>query len=360
MKSVPSSITYNKYLISSFEKLPDTRVRVLSSTISKNKFYCTKKTVQNGKHDETYFRSIPNSWGKYAVRLSLLGLYAQLFCYLLFRARKDDVVIIYHGHGLAPFYKFFRRFLRSKLVYIVGEIFSAVWDLGDEEIKRECSYLMNADGYIFVNDIMPRLFKAEQKSVVCYGSYDYSETEKINDSQIHVLYAGKITTGIINDAFMALDVIKYLPEKYMLHIAGYGEDADIRELINRIDAINAEKNCKRVIYEGNLSGEDYDSLLAKCRIGLCTRTLRNELSNYCFPSKTLVYLTHDLLPVCPKIDILIESKIAERLSFVEGELNPENIAQTIEIASEKLKHYNNEEIIKQIDNMFVNDLKNII
>lgn len=360
MKCVPSSLTYNNYLIRSFEQLQDTKVKVVSSSISNKRVYWTNKSIMNGNHEEIYFSSFPKTWGKWAVRLSLLWLYAQMFFYLLFSAKKDDLIIIYHGHGLSFFYKGFKRFLHSKIYYVVGEIFSAVWDLGDDAIKTECSHLKGAEGYIFSNDIMPRLFSAVQKSVVCYGSYDYSLTPKIKSDIIHVLYAGKISTDIINDAFIALDVIKYLPDNYMMHIAGYGEEIDLIELKKRVDSINREANKTIAIYEGNLSGEEYENLLSICQIGLCTRTLRNDLSNYCFPSKTLVYLNHDILPICPRIDNLLESRIADRLEFVDGDLSPMVIAKTIEAASLKLNGYNNESIIRLLNDDFLKELKQML
>ncbi len=359
LKCVPSSLTYNRYLINAFEKIPNTTVEVLSSSISRDKVYWTKKTALNNKHKEIYFKSIPSKWGNWAVRLSLLWLYIQLFYFLFTKAKKDDIVIIYHGHGLSRFYKFYRRFIHCKFVFVVGEIFSAVWDLGVDSIKKECSYLKKADGYIFSNDIMPRLFKAEDISLVCYGNYEYSKTSKVENDKVHVLYAGKVSSKIINDAFVALDVINYLPKCYVMHIAGYGEEKDIEKLNRRIEEINSRAGDIVVTYEGNLSGTEYEDLLAKCRIGLCTRTLRNELSNYCFPSKTLVYLTHDILPICPMIDNLLECKLAERVSFIQGELTPENIAKTILKESERLHNYDNEAIIKKIDEDFIVALKSL-
>lgn len=360
MKCVPSSLTYNRYLISSFEQIPETKVIALSGTISRQKAYWNKKTIQNGNHAEVYFRSIPYDWGKTATWISFIWLYVQLFFYLFFRIKKNDVVIIYNGRSFSFLYKLFRYSLRCKFIYVVAEIFSAVWDLGEEAIKTECSHMLDADGYIFTNDIMPRLFSAEHKCAICYGIYEYSNSTKVRDDKIHVLYAGKISTGIINDAFLALEVIKYLPDNYVMHIAGYGNEADIKQLTKEVTAINAELGKTKVTFEGNLSGDKYEDLLSKCQIGLCTRTLRNELSNYCFPSKTMVYLTHDIIPVCPRIDNLLESRISNRLVFVDGELKPVNISKAIEIASEKIESYNNELIISLLDKDFVETLKCII
>lgn len=360
LRSVPSSITYSTYLISAFEKLSDTKVKVLSTSISRKKVYWSKKIIQNGNHEEVYFKSIHSAWGSLSVKLSLLILYFQLFFFLLFRAKKNDVIVIYHEHGLSYFYKIFNLFLPSKLIFVVGEIYSAVWNLGEKAIKKEKSYLMDADGFIFSNDIMPRIFGAEQKSIVCYGSYEYSQTKKIIDNKIHILYAGKISTGIINDAFMALEVIKYLPDNYVMHLAGYGENIDIEELKSRIDLNNLEAGCTRVVYEGNLSGNDYENLLAKCKIGLCTRTLSNELSNYCFPSKTMVYLTHNILPVCPRIDNLLQCEFSEKMIFVEGELSPLNIARAIENSGDILPYYNNEKFIKTVKDKFEVNLIDLV
>ena len=71
--------------------------------------------------------------------------------------------------------------------------------------------------------------------ILSSGGTGDDDTPKITYNQIHILYAGKISTGIINDAFLALNVIKYLPENYRMHIAGYGTDSDILELKEKIN-----------------------------------------------------------------------------------------------------------------------------
>lgn len=353
----PSSITYSKYLIGAFTRLKTKRVIVLSLSGSKDSICYSRKKVEVESHSEIYFRSLPSKWGSLALRLNQIGLYAQLLFYLLCHSKTEDTIVIYHDYGLSFFYKIIRHAIRGKLVYLVGEVFNAVYDRGKKSINTECGRLSNADAYIFANDIMPTFFNNPYKYCICYGDYSYCEQTKLNDdNRIHILYAGKISTGIINDAFIALDVIQYLPKEYVMHIAGYGEGVDIDILRNKINEINNKYNTIRVSYEGNLSGKDYELLLSKCQIGLCTRTLRNELSNYCFPSKTLVYLTHDILPICPQIDILVSSKVSSKLAFVKGELTPQSIAYTITQYGCTSNKYCNKDLINSLDLCFVKRL----
>lgn len=361
MSCAPSSITYSKYLISSFSRIAGKKqVIVLSLCSSKDKAYFSKHRVDFESHSEVYFRSLSPNWGKLAKRITQIWLYLQIFCYLHSHAKKEDIVVIYHDFGLSFFYKIFRRFIHCKFVYLVGEVYNAVYDRGDRAIVKECKRLSKADAYIYANDIMPKLFNNKKPFAVCYGNYSYSERPKIIDEKIHVLFAGKISTGIINDAFVALDVIKYLPEGYVMHMAGYGDRDDVVELINRINILNEELGYTRVTYEGNLSGKAYEDLLSKCQVGLCTRTLRNELSNYCFPSKTLVYLTHDILPICPQIDNLMSSSISSKLAFVNGDLSPKNIATTIVEQNSCLVGYNNKTLIELLDRDLIINLNNIL
>ncbi len=359
MSCTPSSITYSKYLIGVFSRFKSKKIKVLSLCTSKDYAYFSRKEIELCNHTELYFKSLPSRWGMSAVRFSQIWLYLQVFFYLLSNVQKNDTVVIYHDYGLSFFYKFFKRFIGCRVIYLVAEVFNAVYDRGEDQIAKECRRLSGADAYIYINDILPILFDNNKDFAVCYGNYLYCDRPKLKDDRIHILFAGKISQGIINDAFIALDVIKYLSNAYFLHVAGYGEEEDIEELNKKIEVINSNAGITRVIFEGNLSGEDYEELLSKCQIGLCTRTLRNELSNYCFPSKTMVYLTHDIIPICPSIDILLKSKVSSRLEFVKEELSPKSIADIIQRIS-CFETYCNREIIKDLDDQLERRLKQLL
>lgn len=358
--STPSSNTLNKYLISAFSRLPNKRVMVLSMSRSKDVAYFNKKEINLTDHSEIYFPSLPSKWGAFATRISQITLYVQVLIYLLMHAKRGDTLVIYHNFGIEYIYGIFRKLLPCKLVYMVGEVYNAVYDRGNKAIQEECLRLLNGDSYIYANDIMPHLINPAKDFCVCYGNYYYSHTLKIKDGKTHVLYAGKISTGIINDAFIALEVIKHLPQNYVMHVAGYGDKSDISELKKRISSINIKAAEDRIIYEGNLSGEAYEQLLSKCQIGLCTRALRDELSNYCFPSKTLVYLAHDIIPICSQINCLMKSRIAANVVFVDGNLTPENIADAIKESNHRILEYNNNVLLSQLDRDFVRRLSKIL
>lgn len=357
--AAPSSITYSNYIIDSLCSFEECHINVLSLSLSKEKVYFTKKITSTNNKSEVYFRSFPQEWGRIFTRLSQVWIYMQVFTYILFNYRKGDTILIFHDYGLSFLYKVFRTFIRCDFIYLVCEIFNAVYDKGKNAIEKECKRLSNGDAYIFVNTELPKIFNVGKPYCICSGNYNYVAREKVNDGKVHVIYAGKISTGIINDAFFSLEVAKLLPGNHCIHFAGYGEDEDIEKLKKEIKDLNILRGYEYACYEGNLSGDSYESLLSKCHIGLCTRTLKNELSNYCFPSKTLVYLTHNIIPICPKIDILGNSAVKDLICFVEN-LTPEALALSVMKAENRIIEYDNGEFLNKLSKDFRDNLKNIL
>ena len=74
----------------------------------------------------------------------------------------------------------------------------------------------------------------------------------------------------------------------------------------------------------------------------------------------MVYLTHNILPVCPRIDNLLQCEFSEKMIFVEGELSPLNIARAIENSGDILPYYNNEKFIKTVKDKFEVDLIDLV
>lgn len=251
--------------------------------------------------------------------LSFLFSHFQLLRYLFFEIKKNDIVVLYH----TLFYRYdillFRFFKSNKVVIEVEELFSAVW--GNIESNKEIKYLSKFDGYIYVNDIMNERFCFNKPYAVCYGNYDISSNYYIRDQYKKLIYAGVLGKEG-TDVDLAIDLMKYLPDTYNLKIAGYGSEDAVSYIKNRI------RDKENIEFVGFLSGDEYEEFLSKGDFGLCTRVLSNESSDYTFPSKVLVYLSHGLVPVCPSIDCLKKSKISEAIVFYK-ESKPENVALSI-------------------------------
>ena len=143
--------------------------------------------------------------------------------------------------------------------------------------------------------------------------------------------------------------MNYLPSGYKLKIAGYGSERNIDQLKN---IISEKTNIK---YYGYLKGEEYDKFLLDGDIGLCTRILDNEFSNYTFPSKVLVYLSYGLIPLTTNIDCISESKIKDYVIIAKNN-DPKCIANLI-IEIDLKNNKSSVEILKKLDDEFSNSLK---
>lgn len=296
----------------------------------KSSYYTPLRQVINERETQLYLAVLKSPDSKITRVLNQLLSFIQLFFYILFRVKKDDYVLIYHGYGISKLMWYVRRFVKRKYVIFVGEVYTAVNERSRAEIEKEIHYVSQAEGYIYGNRVMDELFSFNKPFAVLHSSYQKVENSNLSfgDGKIHAVYAGKIAKEIVNDAFIAAECAKYLDDKYKIHILGYGSKEDMKYLHEVIDGINKEKGYDSVSYDGCLSGKEYDDFLNKCHIGLCTRTLPEPYCNYCFPSKTLIYLSHNLVPICPNIDVLSHSDISSSLVFVDV-MNSQNIANCL-------------------------------
>ncbi len=349
--------TCSSYIISSFKKV-GFHVSVLSTGIAKHKGYNSIKEVEvDEKENQIFFPSFNRN--KYYVTrvLGILFIYLNIFKWLLLNTNKEDIILIYHNSLLSHFYWIINKVLKRDFSLVVGEVYGAVYDKGDKVIKKEIGRICLADRFIFANDIMASKINREDDSIVCYGDTNFKGEQSIEerDRVKNVVYAGKIETGRVSDAFIAIETAKYLTDDYKVHIIGYGSDSDIALLKERISEINSERKTEIVSYDGCLNGEDLDAFLFKCKFGLCPRVLDNIASDYCFPSKTLVYMTHGIIPVCPHLDNLEKSKVAPGILFVDGEMNAGNMARTI--MSRQRLSFDYRQLLFEIDSKFCSDIK---
>lgn len=356
----PSSEVCSRYITEAIKRAGDYHVDTLSLAGSLKNYYTSSSVIIDEKETNHYFPSFSQRKSKLAIRVNQFILYLCIFNYLLFRTTRKDKIVIFHDYGFSHLYSLLRFFVPRSYFYLIGEIYNAVYDRGEAKIKREIRRLEGGAGYIYANDRMDKLFQFNKPYTVFYGAYTIDDREKIKKNDVvNIVYAGKISSGTINDAFIAADVAKYLPDNYKVYILGYGEDSDLRLLQTVCDEINRERQSMVVSYGGCLSGEEYDSFLNKCQYGLCTRALSNELSDYCFPSKVLVYMAHDMIPVCPKLSNLKNSKLAEGILFNNGIMTAENLANTIINSGEKFLAYNYKELLIKSDMCFLNGLNKL-
>ena len=291
-------------------------------------------------------------------RLDFILRKIYLFFFIKFVVKKDDKVLIYHSY---TYTKFLSKIINAKKILPVLQVeeiygYNAVED--KPYLQDEIMCIKKFGKFIFVNDYIPlELGVDKEKCVVSYGvvDSDYKRFKKTSDKEkIHVLYAGTIEDKKRGAFFAALSA-NYLPDNYVMHIAGFGSQDSLCELEKIIEENNKEKDKCSIIYHGMLSGEKLNKLIDNCDIGISTNVLRTNFVNNTFPSKIMTYMTHNLHIVCGFAEAFAVSEISKEWHFFYNQ-DPESIANAIKSVdiSEKI---DNSKLLEKIDNNLIGFFK---
>ena len=329
-------------------------ILALGETQSKNKIYKRKVLKIDEKEKITYVFTF-NFGLKILSRICLLF---QLFYYLVFKVKRNEIVLYYHTYATIPVVRLSKFFNNFKLVLEVEEIYQAAWRGNQSKIEAEIKYIKEiGNSYIFVNDLISDIIKNNKPSIACYGNYNYTVISKRiknpEDLSINVIYAGVIAEKD-SDVYLAIETAKLLPENYRLHILGYGIEDDVRNLKKELHLIN-KSNIK---FYGRLDGNEYTNFLSTCDIGLSTRVLEDKYSDFTFPSKILVYLSNGLKVVSSPISSVANSKIGKTIHFYESN-NPDSVAKAIIKSYQNNSKEESRNILNSLDKDFGSELINM-
>lgn len=278
--------------------------------------------------------------------------------YLKQNVKKDDIVVVYHSLANMKLVKYIKKNITDKIVYEVEEIYGDV--INDEKAKiKELKAFKNASSYIFSNDYLNSIINTKQLPyVTCYGTYEIPTLykEAFNDNLIHCLYAGTLAQN--KGALNAINVAKYLPNNYLIHILGFGSEKDIADIKNAVNEVNNSYGTTKVIYEGLKLNEEYLKFIQKCQIGLCTQNIDAAFNTTSFPSKILSYMSNGLEVVGVNIAAIKNSKVGQYIQFY-------NVPDEKEIANAILNinlnnKTNNVDVVKELDKEFKEDLKDML
>lgn len=207
----------------------------------------------------------------------------------------------------------------------------------------------------------------EKEFIINYGSYEIRKyiTSNVKDDNIHIAYTG-IIENLRGAAKLAVNASIYLPKNFKMHIAGFGNETDINELIQLCNEINLNRGYEAVKFHGLLLGNDYDELINNCCISLNTHSYSKEdiwKSKYSFPSKIPLNMSYNNYFVSHDMELIKYSPFSECIEFYD-EFNPIQVARAIERCSEKIinKEFkrNPSELIVELDKNFKSNLFNLI
>lgn len=309
---------------------------------------------------EGVFVNLPFSWGgnKGLIRkLKIVWHLIYMLLYLIFNCRKSDTVIVYHSLGYFDIIRWAKKIKGFKLILEVEEIYSDVSEMSQYWRQLEFKIFDIADAFILSNDLLnDKINKYKKPSVVIYGVYQIepNRVKKFNDEKIHVIYAGTFDPNK-GGAQLAISAAQYLSENYHLHICGFGNEENIKQIKEQINLIQS-KSKATISYDGLKKGNEFIEFLQKCHIGLSTQKPDGEYNDTSFPSKIFTYMTNGLSVVSIKIPVLYKSKISNKISFYD-KYNAKSLADAI-INS----NYNNfyTDILDLLDKSFKQEINSIL
>ena len=328
---VTSAVNKIKYMLKSFAKTYKS-VDVFSMSPNKERNYCIYPSETITKGNVNVHHSV--SWGgKGKLHLYIISQWMKimLFFYLLFKAKKNEHVYVYHSTGYGNSILWAKAIRKFKLILEVEEIYSDVQKNCRNLRKYENRYFDVADAFIFSTIMLnEKINNANKPYIVINGTYEVEDiiSDKKNDGKIHVVYAG--TFDVRKGSAAAAAAAEFLNEKYVIHICGFGTKTDEEALKNIIQRNNEVNSCK-IVFHGLLKGKDYISFLQSCHIGLSTQNPAADFNATSFPSKILSYLANGLSVVSINIPAIVQSEVGNYVTYY-FEQTPMAIAEAIKNA----------------------------
>ena len=336
----------------------DQTAEIISGCIASSKGHYKGKTKQlaDGVTLKTFSCY---KWGNIFQKLwTTVYAFFAIFFYLLFHAKKNEKILVYHSTGYIRAIKWAKFFKGFKLILEVEEIYGDVSG-SKKTIKKELSFFKKADAYIFPTELLNQKINVKNKPyVIIHGTYNVEKPigVKHDDGRIHCVYAGTFDPrkgGVAAAAAAGA----FLDENYHVHILGFGGDNDKKNLLQKIDKVNALSKCQ-VTYDGLLSGQEYIKFIQSCDIGLSTQNPDAAFNATSFPSKVLSYMANGLRVVSIKIEALETSAVSDLLYYYEKN-TPEAIANAIKRIDMSVP-YDSRERIEELDKKFTEDIKKLL
>ena len=334
------------------------RVKVVSLSIDDTVGFHPLEKVVIDDLEEHYYLSYFSFKLRGKVRGAVASLIRSLRTFIKKQITKESCVISYHSLAYGMLLTELQKEIGFRWISQIEELYSlSRKDYQDESyLSSEEKMFNSADGFLFVNDILPSRYAGNKPFAVSYGNYHvFSAMKPKVDSVINVVY-----TGVINEdrgIFLLMEAVKYLPPTYVLNILGFGSDDNMKRFKEQMDRINQETKEERIHFYGTRSGKEYSAFLANQNIGVSLMGLDSNIAENAFPSKIMAYLGHSLYVVSSKSESITRSKVAKYLYFCDN--TPNDVARAIEevpVHSE----YNVSSALMELEDEFVQEVRKVL
>lgn len=353
----PAAESKMSYLISALSCVTDETIEVVSPAETG-----AQKFVKGKKHrlkKNVVLKTFSSFSSKNKLIRGLGHIFTRLavYFYLMKNVCADDHIVVYHSLLLMSLVKFIKKVKKCKLTLEVEELYS---DVKADELmrKKEIDYMQTADSYIFITKLLNDEINSDKPYIISSGTFesipDYNF--RFDDSKIHVVYAGTFdrTKG---GAFVAVSVAQHLSEEFTLEILGSGSKSDVDALKKKIEEVSEKTKCT-INYVGLKTGDDFNSYIQACDIGLSTQQPDAKFNATSFPSKILMYMSNGLRVVSVKIPAVETSVVGDYITYYDSQ-DAEKIAQAV-MSVDFDDDYDSRLILDKLHTSFVEQLKTLL
>lgn len=361
LRQFPAAATKSMYVTEALKAISaNETVKVLSlAQTLHRKWYWVPATVET--FDEKEIDEVIPSIGS-PIRLirglNLIILNIYLLCYLLFKVKKEDTIIMYHSCSYATAMIIAHKLRKLQYILEVEEIYQDVNNLSKRLQRAEYDVFNRASAYIFSSTLLNDVINKDSKnSIISHGTYKVEQDrhQKFNDGKIHVVYAGTLNPK--KGGAMTAAGLSTLPNNYRVHILGVGSANQITSL-KEMAKHSTNAGGAEVTYDGFYSGEDYIRFIQSCHIGLSTQNPDAAFNATSFPSKVLSYMANGLRVVSVRIPAVELSAVGDLITYYDKQ-TPEDIAKAI-TSVDMTQPYDSRKRIAQLDAQFRQELKSLI
>lgn len=283
----------------------------------------------------------------------------QFFIWCLINIKRKEQVLVYHSLG---YDSIFIKLKLLKNIRILGEIEEIYQDVSKQkpsQERNEYRFIELCDKYIFPNTILnERLNKDNKPFLVVHGIYKVNKYEPVSyyDDKIHILYAGTYDPNK-GGALASVKLAEFLPDKYHLHVSGFGSSKDESNVKAEIERVSKITKCQ-ITFHSYLNNAEFLDLMHRCNIGLCTQDPSSKLNLTSFPSKILNYMANGLIVLSGRNRAIEESALGDILHYYDKQ-DPQVMAEAIMSIKEIDGSVYMTELIK-LDRQFEQDIYNWI
>ncbi len=347
----PAGTTMMNYIVDCLKRA-DQETIVLSPPMSKKTL--PREEIALGDNVKAILlatEKAPKCWQLISCLLRRMRHKRRLIKELLTQVNDGDTLMVYHSLSVMSAVKKLLKHRSVTLVLQVCEIYADVAE-NDRIKKHELDYFQLADRYVFQSEMLNRLVNTRNLPyTVLHGTYrtvpDRTAAHPLvstTQDKIHCVYAGTLDPR--KGGGLAVEAAQYLPSHYHIHILGFGNDEQIKQMNDLVADVSARSQCT-VSYDGCLSGEEYLDFLGSCQIGLSTQQPDAAFNATSFPSKILAYMASGLRVVTVRIPAIETSQVGEHLFYYDENI-PEGVANAIK-AIDLTDDYDGKRIVRQLD-----------